>query len=98
MPFPTASPAAAPPPAPVPDATGGGGDGFNHYVLDQNETGFHSVHTGPDGQVTEADPATPDEAAQNMQQCMGGGEPDADDSTPADDMGGAPDFSAAYSK
>lgn len=94
----------APPAAPMADPNAaGGGDGFHHYTLDQTDMGFHSVHTGPDGTVTEGDPASPEEAASDMQTCMGG-EPDGDESMPdatGDSTGAsdsAPDFSAAYSK
>lgn len=107
---PAAPPAAAPPSNAMPpgqDPAQAQGDGFHHFTADQNESGIHSTHIGPDGQQTDADHATVDEAAQQMQQCMGGGEqqdqPDGGDmpQDSGDDSNGEekpPDFSAAYQK
>jgi len=109
------NPAAGPkPPQPGPAQPGpeappqAAGDGFHHFTADENESGIHSTHIGPDGQQTDADHATVEEAAQQMQQCMGGQGDDQQDQDPGadmpDDSGSEPgpeqhpDFSAAYSK
>lgn len=77
-----------------PDA-GAGGDGFEHYQIDGNESGATCTHTTADGQTEQSDHASVEEALATA----GGGAASPDQSAgaaPTDDQG--PDFSAAYSK
>lgn len=86
--------ASAKPSANDPNA-GGAGDGFEHYQIDQNESGATCTHTTADGQVEHSDHASIEEA---LASAGGGGDtPDEGvEAAPSDDQG--PDFSAAYQR
>jgi hypothetical protein len=86
-----------------PNATSG--DGFHHHTIDQNESGFHSSHTDPEGQTQEADHGSYDEAKDFEDQMFG--EQDGSGDQADDDLSGGdtptdssdvPDLSGAYSK
>src|SRR5690242_1044083 len=67
---------------PEPEAKGitqGSGDGFHHHTIDENESGFHSVHTHPDGREEHADHGTYEEAAAHQDRMMGHDDQGADD-------------------
>lgn len=90
---------------PQPEAQGiTQGDGFQHHQIDQNETGFHSTHTDPDGNEEHADHASAEEAIQHAHKVFGGQdegrESDSTDENMShgEDANDGPDFSGAYSK
>lgn len=85
------------------NTSGNPGDGFHHVELHENETGWHSKHTSPDGQEDHADHGSYDEASEHIDRAMGhddlGKEDGGDEPSQADgDNDDQPDFSAAYSR
>ena len=81
----------------------GQGDGYHHAEIHENESGAHSMHTSPTGEVTHKDHADLKEATSHIDRMMGhedmGKDPGADESHEKfeqdDDQ---PDFSGTYSK
>lgn len=79
------------------------GDGFHHLQMDENESGVHTKHVGPDGTEDHADHGSPEEALAHAHKIFGsqdaGRDQDGDNDEPIShgedtDM---PDFSARYS-
>jgi hypothetical protein len=107
-------PSAAPKTPPVDPAAAGGdpnamqqqqGDGFHPHTLDQDESGFHSTHTMPDGQTEDSDFPDYESAMDAMNQSFGqdGASGDSEDDMPAepaadDSQGAMPNLSERYSK
>ena len=77
------------------------GDGFHHHELHENESGFHSKHTDPSGEIEEADHADYEEAKQAQDAAFGQGDGESDQSQDVisdKPKMSEPNLSEAYSK
>jgi hypothetical protein len=63
---------------------GSKGDGFHHHEIHEDEAGFHSKHTDPDGKETHADHASYQDAKDHMDSMHG---EESDDDSDGNDAG-----------